>query len=135
MARSKASGRIRVGIGGWAYAPWRGVFYPKGLKQADELAFAASQLTSIEIFDPFRDKKCFVLQTVSYFRPYALQKICTTVQRLLVQFCTIDGARNCRNIDDACTRVRGVALGCHRRGSTRRGATPLPFAGQLKHPA
>lgn len=43
------SGKIRVGVGGWSYAPWRGVFYPKGLKQADELAYAASKLTSIEI--------------------------------------------------------------------------------------
>ena len=37
-----ALGSIRVGIGGWTYEPWRGVFYPKGLKQADELAFASS---------------------------------------------------------------------------------------------
>jgi uncharacterized protein YecE (DUF72 family) len=44
-----ASGHIRVGIGGWSYAPWRGVFYPKGLKQADELSYATSKLTSIEI--------------------------------------------------------------------------------------
>ena len=44
-----ASGRIRVGVGGWSYAPWRGVFYPKGLKQADELCYATSKLTSIEI--------------------------------------------------------------------------------------
>jgi uncharacterized protein YecE (DUF72 family) len=43
------SGRVRVGIGGWSYAPWRGVFYPKGLKQADELSYATSKLTSIEI--------------------------------------------------------------------------------------
>lgn len=50
MARKPApSGRIRVGVGGWSYAPWRGVFYPKGLKQADELAYATSVLTSIEI--------------------------------------------------------------------------------------
>jgi uncharacterized protein YecE (DUF72 family) len=51
MAKKSASpsGRIRVGIGGWSYAPWRGVFYPKGLKQADELAYATSKLTSIEI--------------------------------------------------------------------------------------
>jgi uncharacterized protein YecE (DUF72 family) len=51
MVRKPASsvGRIRVGIGGWSYAPWRGVFYPKGLKQADELAYATSKLTSIEI--------------------------------------------------------------------------------------
>jgi len=49
MARKQGLGRIRVGIGGWSYAPWRGVFYPKGLRQADELAYAASHLTSIEI--------------------------------------------------------------------------------------
>lgn len=40
---------IRVGIGGWSYAPWRGVFYPKGMKAADELAYAASRLSLIEI--------------------------------------------------------------------------------------
>ena len=50
MARRPAPlGRIRVGVGGWSYAPWRGVFYPKGLKQAEELAYATSKLTSIEI--------------------------------------------------------------------------------------
>jgi uncharacterized protein YecE (DUF72 family) len=27
--------RIRIGISGWRYEPWRGTFYPKGLKQAD----------------------------------------------------------------------------------------------------
>jgi uncharacterized protein YecE (DUF72 family) len=42
-------GRIYVGIGGWNYEPWRGVFYPEGLAQAKELAYAASRLTSIEI--------------------------------------------------------------------------------------
>jgi uncharacterized protein YecE (DUF72 family) len=42
-------GRIRAGVGGWTFEPWRGVFYPKGLKQADELAYAASHLTAIEI--------------------------------------------------------------------------------------
>jgi uncharacterized protein YecE (DUF72 family) len=40
---------IRVGIGGWSFAPWRGGFYPPGLPHAQELAFAASRLTSIEI--------------------------------------------------------------------------------------
>ncbi|MDB5418603.1 MAG: hypothetical protein JWP50_2022 [Phenylobacterium sp.] len=44
-----AAGRIRAGIGGWTFEPWRGTFYPKGLKQADELAYAASHLTAIEI--------------------------------------------------------------------------------------
>jgi uncharacterized protein YecE (DUF72 family) len=47
------SGQIRVGIGGWNYEPWRGVFYPKDLAQAKELAYAASRLTSIEINSTF----------------------------------------------------------------------------------
>ena len=37
------------GIGGWTFEPWRGVFYPKGLPQAKELAYASEHLTSIEI--------------------------------------------------------------------------------------
>jgi uncharacterized protein YecE (DUF72 family) len=44
---------IRVGIGGWVYEPWRGVFYPKGLPQARELAYASRQLTTIEINGTF----------------------------------------------------------------------------------
>ena len=44
-----ASGKIRAGIGGWTFELWRGVFYPEGLRQADELAYAASKLTAIEI--------------------------------------------------------------------------------------
>ena len=43
------TGRIRAGIGGWTFEPWRGVFYPPGLKQAEELAYAARHLTAIEI--------------------------------------------------------------------------------------
>lgn len=44
---------IRVGIGGWNFAPWRGTFYPKGLKQADELRYAGEHLTTIEINGTF----------------------------------------------------------------------------------
>jgi uncharacterized protein YecE (DUF72 family) len=43
------AGQIRVGVGGWTFEPWRGVFYPKGLAQAKELAYAGSRLTTIEI--------------------------------------------------------------------------------------
>jgi uncharacterized protein YecE (DUF72 family) len=42
-------GKIRIGIGGWTYEPWRGVFYPEGLTQKKELAYAAEHLTAIEI--------------------------------------------------------------------------------------
>jgi uncharacterized protein YecE (DUF72 family) len=40
---------IRVGIGGWVFAPWRGEFYPKGLPHAHELEYASRKLTTIEI--------------------------------------------------------------------------------------
>lgn len=45
----KQEGRIRVGIGGWTYEPWRQTFYPAGLPKAKELAHASRQVTSIEI--------------------------------------------------------------------------------------
>ena len=44
---------IRIGISGWTYPPWRGVFYPKGLKQQDELCFAGRQFRTIEINGTF----------------------------------------------------------------------------------
>ncbi|HEY7928365.1 MAG TPA: DUF72 domain-containing protein [Steroidobacteraceae bacterium] len=44
---------IRVGIGGWTYAPWRGVFYPPDLVHRRELEFAAGKLSSIEINGTF----------------------------------------------------------------------------------
>ena len=40
---------IRVGIGGWNYAPWRGTFYPADLAQRLELDYASRQFTAIEI--------------------------------------------------------------------------------------
>ena len=43
------NGKIRVGIGGWDFDPWRGAFYPPGLAKPKQLAFAAERLTSIEI--------------------------------------------------------------------------------------
>jgi|EndMetStandDraft_5_1072996.scaffolds.fasta_scaffold00028_36 uncharacterized protein YecE (DUF72 family) len=43
------TGRIRVGIGGWVYEPWRGSFYPAGMRQKDELAYVGVQLTATEI--------------------------------------------------------------------------------------
>ena len=44
-----SKGKIRVGVGGWTFEPWRGTFYPDDLTQARELEYAAQQLTSIEI--------------------------------------------------------------------------------------
>jgi len=50
---TKRQGNIYAGIGGWTYEPWRGVFYPKGLPHARELAYAAERLTAIEINGTF----------------------------------------------------------------------------------
>jgi uncharacterized protein YecE (DUF72 family) len=41
--------RIRVGVGGWTYEPWRGNFFPKGLPHSQELHYASRQLTAIEV--------------------------------------------------------------------------------------
>ena len=46
-------GRVRVGIGGWTYEPWRKTFYPKGVTQARELGYASRQVTTIEINGTF----------------------------------------------------------------------------------
>lgn len=48
MSKSE-TGRIRIGVGGWTFEPWRGAFYPEGLTQKRELEYAASKLTAIEI--------------------------------------------------------------------------------------
>ncbi len=49
----KAAGDVRIGISGWNYKPWRGVFYPEKLRQKDELSYAASIFRSIEINGTF----------------------------------------------------------------------------------
>jgi uncharacterized protein YecE (DUF72 family) len=58
--------QIRVGIGGWTFEPWRGVFYPKGLPHAKELAYASERLTSIEVNGTF-----YRSQTPTTFRKWA----------------------------------------------------------------
>jgi len=52
-SQRKKTAAIRVGVGGWTFAPWRGTFYPKKLAQARELEYASRQLTSIEINGTF----------------------------------------------------------------------------------
>lgn len=44
---------VRIGISGWTYAPWRGVFYPPKLRIKEELAFASRRVASIEINGTF----------------------------------------------------------------------------------
>ncbi len=59
---------IRVGISGWRYAPWRGVFYPPGLPQRRELEYAAQRLSSIEVNGSF-----YSLQRPSSYQSWASQ--------------------------------------------------------------
>jgi uncharacterized protein YecE (DUF72 family) len=51
MSRTAATrrGLIRIGIAGWRYRGWRGSFYPRRLRQRDELAYAARRVDTIEI--------------------------------------------------------------------------------------
>ena len=53
---------IRIGVSGWRYPPWRGEFYPDGLRQADELTYAAEKLPTIELNGSF-----YSLQTPSSY--------------------------------------------------------------------
>ena len=46
-------GKIRIGISGWRYPPWRGVFYPAGLPQHRELEYASREFPTIEVNGTF----------------------------------------------------------------------------------
>jgi len=61
-------GRTFIGISGWRYAPWRGVFYPRGLTQRRELRYAARTFTAIEINGTF-----YSLQRPQNFRDWRQQ--------------------------------------------------------------
>jgi uncharacterized protein YecE (DUF72 family) len=56
-------GEIRIGISGWRYPPWRGVFYPKDLPQREELHYASRQVRTVEINGSF-----YSLQRPEYYR-------------------------------------------------------------------
>jgi uncharacterized protein YecE (DUF72 family) len=58
-------GVVRIGISGWRYPPWRGVFFPKGLPQRRELEFASRQVATIEINGSF-----YSLQRPESFRAW-----------------------------------------------------------------
>ena len=65
-AEKAKAGHVFIGIGGWTFAPWRGVFYPKGLAHAKELSYASERLTSIEVNGTF-----YRSQTPATFRKWA----------------------------------------------------------------
>ncbi|HEX5862918.1 MAG TPA: DUF72 domain-containing protein [Casimicrobiaceae bacterium] len=58
---------MRVGVSGWRYPPWRGVFYPEGLTQRRELEYASRVLSSIELNGSFYSLQ----RPESYLRWYA----------------------------------------------------------------
>ncbi|MDN3919957.1 DUF72 domain-containing protein [Roseateles violae] len=63
-----AAGVVRIGISGWRYAPWRGVFYPPRWPQRLELDFASRMLPTIEINGSF-----YSLQAPAFYRHWAAQ--------------------------------------------------------------
>jgi uncharacterized protein YecE (DUF72 family) len=78
-------GMIRVGIGGWTFEPWRGVFYPEGLSQKKELEFASRALTAIEINGTY----------YSTFKPASFAGWAATAPEGFVF--TVKGSRFCTN--------------------------------------
>lgn len=63
---SARDARLHIGISGWRYTPWRGDFYPEGLRQKDELRFASRAVNSIEINGTF-----YALQRPERFAEWA----------------------------------------------------------------
>lgn len=61
-------GKVRIGISGWRYKGWRGIFYPPKLAQRKELAFAAEKFPTIEINGSF-----YSLQRPSYYEQWAAE--------------------------------------------------------------
>ncbi|HET6157946.1 MAG TPA: DUF72 domain-containing protein [Dongiaceae bacterium] len=62
------TGHVRIGVSGWRYGPWRGVFYPKGLRQKDELSFLAKEFPTVEINGTF-----YSLQRPEFFEAWSAQ--------------------------------------------------------------
>lgn len=63
--RLNATGEVRIGISGWTYKPWRGVFYPPGHPQKGELEYAGRAFNTIEINGTF-----YSLQRPSSFQKW-----------------------------------------------------------------
>jgi uncharacterized protein YecE (DUF72 family) len=91
------AGGIRIGIGGWTYEPWRGLFYPEGLARARELEFASRRLTSIEVNGTY----------YSTFKPESWAKWRDATPPGFVF--AVKGLRYCTNRKDLTTAGEGVA--------------------------
>jgi len=89
-------GRLHIGVGGWTYEPWRGLFYPVGLQHARELEYASRQLTSIEINGSF----------YSTFKPESWAKWRDATPAGFVF--AVKGSRYCTNRKDLSTAGESV---------------------------
>jgi uncharacterized protein YecE (DUF72 family) len=103
---------IRVGIGGWTYEPWRGVFYPKGLPHAKEIEHATRALTAIEVNGTYyRRQNPKTFETWARTAPegfvYALKasRFCTNRKNLA------EGEEGIRNFFDQGLTELGPKLG------------------------
>ena len=92
-----SEGQIRIGVGGWTYPPWRGVFYPDKLPQAKELEYASRQLGAIEINATFYSRQS----------PKSWEKWGNTVPDAF-QF-AIKGSRYCVMRSKLCEGEEGIA--------------------------
>src|SRR5262245_13012762 len=91
------AGKIRVGIGGWTFEEWRGVFYPADLPQKRELEYASRALTSIEINGTY----------YSTFKPESWAKWKAETPDGFVF--AVKGSRYCTNRRELSTAVESVA--------------------------
>src|SRR5262245_30737466 len=62
------AGQVRIGVSGWRYSGWRGVFYPEGLRQKDELKFLAEIFPTVEINGTF-----YSLQRPEFFEAWSAE--------------------------------------------------------------
>jgi uncharacterized protein YecE (DUF72 family) len=95
------SGKTHIGIGGWTFEPWRGVFYPVGLPRAKELEFASRHLTSIEINGTF----------YSTFKPASWAKWREETPEGFVF--SVKGSRFCTNRKELSSAGEAVARFCN----------------------
>ena len=104
IPRTPTRGEIRIGISGWLYKPWRGVFYPPGLPHRRELEFVAAHFPAVEINGTF-----YSLQRPESFRRWAAE---TPTDFLF----TLKGSRfithmkKLRNIDEAFSNLLASGL-------------------------
>jgi uncharacterized protein YecE (DUF72 family) len=110
--------RIRIGIGGWTYPPWRGTFYPDKLTQSKELEYASRQLGAIEINSTFYSRQS----------PKSWEKWAKTAPDDF-QF-TIKGSRFCVMRARLCEGAEGIS-NFFAQGFTRLGAKLGPIMWQF----